>query len=483
MHTIVIGGGHSGLAAAAKLAKQGERVTLLERRSTFGGVMDGLLHDTETLSSKTVQDLDLASYGLRLQDPEPVFVPASSGSGILVHRDPALMGDELGSDLAAYHTYRAFLGRVLPFARTQLANTSLDLRADAPLLPLLKAGLAFRRLGKADIHELLRAAPSCVDDFLSDHFAHPGLRAALAAPALHGTFMGPRSPSSTATLLLHEAQVQQEVVGGPSALIEALLSACRAHHVELKTNAEVDRIDIAGGRATGVTLKDGSTQDADAILSCIGPRKTLLDLVAPEHLPPNTADQVSNIRLRGTLAKITLLLSEPITYACRPSLAPARSLLAENPMAFERAFDHAKHRRMPTNAAPATNLIAGACSIPLDIRQSDGSASILIRCATIELEGGWTDERRAELTETALASLAHFAPQTRQTATVTETLTPADIAERYALEGGHELHGELALDQLGPMRPTMELSGSATPIAGLRCASAGVHAVGALACD
>ena len=223
MKVLVIGGGHNGLVAAATLAGKGCQVTVLERRERFGGVADGLLHDSETLSPEVVEELELTSHGLELQDPPPVFVPSSTGSGMLVHRDPNLMTDELGPDLPAYHEWRAFLARVLPFARSQVDNQTLDISGTAELMPLMKAGLAFRMMGKKDIHELLRVGPSCVDDYLIEWFAHQNLRSALAAPALHGTFMGPRSPSSTATLLLHEAQVAQEVVGGPAALVEALL--------------------------------------------------------------------------------------------------------------------------------------------------------------------------------------------------------------------------------------------------------------------
>ena len=462
MKVVVIGGGHNGLVAATSLAGSGHNVTLLERRDRCGGVADGLLHDTETLSAQVVSDLNLTAHGLELRDPPPVFVPSTTGAGLLVHRDPDQMVEELGEDLPAYYEWRAFLARVLPFARTQVDNPSFDISTNAALMPLIRAGLSFRRLGKRDIHELLRIGPSCVDDYLLESFANPNLRTALAAPALHGTFMGPRSPSSTATLLLYEAQVGKEVVGGTPVLIEALLSACRAKGAELRLGAEVKRIRIENGKAVGAELADGTAIDADCVLSCIGPRRTLLELVEPTALPISTANHLSKVRVRGTIAKLTLSLSEPIDYACRPGLNPERSLTAEEPLDLERAFDHVKHRRMPTN-------------LPLDIRQNDGVASVLIRCATIELEGGWTDARRNQLAEAVLTSLERFAPKIRQTATVTETLTPTDIAERYSLEGGHQMHGELALDQLGPMRPTMALSRYATSIPGLFCGSAGVH--------
>ena len=56
-----------------------------------------------------------------------------------------------------------------------------------------------------------------------------------------------------------------------------------------------------------------------------------------------------------------------------------------------------------------------------------------------------------------------------------ETLTPADIESRYTLPGGHPFHGELALDQLGPLRPTPRLARYTTPIRGLYLGSSGMH--------
>jgi len=463
MRVVVIGGGHNGLVAAATLAKAGNKVTVLERRDRFGGVADGgLLHDTETLSADVIRSLELKYHGLELLEPAPVFVPSQEGEGLLLHRDPAQAASELGEDAEAYARWRAWLAKVLPFAKGQLNNATLDVRSSAEKMPLLLAGASFRRLGKKTIHELLRVGPSCVDDYLSEWFESPLLKCALAAPALHGTWMGTRSPTSTATLLLHEAQVGKEVVGGPAALVKALLACCEKAGVELKTNAEVTKIRVESGAAKGVDCADGSTLDADLVLSCVGPRKTLLELVSPEALPISTENHIQKVRLRGTLAKVSLSLTEPIDYACRPGLKPERAFLCEDPLDMERAFDAVKHRRMPT-------------VVPLDVRQSDGAASVLIRCATIELEGGWTDERRAELTELALSGLERYVPNIRAIATVTETLTPADIADRYGLEGGHEMHGELALDQLGPMRPAMALSRYATSIQGLFCGSAGIH--------
>jgi len=467
MGVIVIGGGHNGLVAAAALARGGQAVTLLEGRDCFGGVASGLLHDTDSFSPEIAAELDLASRGLEFQEPAPVFLPSREGSGLLLHRDQRRAAKELGEDAEAYTAWRGFLERVRPFAASQLNQLAPDIRTSAPLLPLLRRGLALRRLSKQDIHELLRIGPACVYDTLSERFQNPLLVTALSARALSGTWMGPRSPSSTATLLLGEAQSGQEVVGGAPALVAALVAACESAGVVLRTCARVQRIQVNQGRAEGVTLEGGEFLSADRVLSCVGPRRTLLELVEPDSLPIREAGQMANLRLRGTLARVCLELSGPMVYACRPDLQVTRALIAEDPLDLERAFDSVKHRRMPSE-------------LPLDIRQDARGATVLIRCATMELKGGWTAARRGELGELTLASLEPFVPTIRSIARVTGVLTPADIASRFDLEGGHEMHGEISLDQLGPMRPSLTLSRHTTPIGGLYLGSSGTHPGGAI---
>mgnify|MGYP000582870833 CR=1 FL=1 len=85
MDATVIGGGHNGLVAAATLARLGRRVGVFEQRERFGGVADGLLHDTQSLSPEVVSELNLRSHGLELQDPAPVFVPSAVAHGPVSH--------------------------------------------------------------------------------------------------------------------------------------------------------------------------------------------------------------------------------------------------------------------------------------------------------------------------------------------------------------------------------------------------------------
>ncbi len=441
---IVIGGGHNGLVAAATLARAGRSVVLLEQRDAVGGVCD-LLFDGATFSATVGKALGVTA------DPSPApLALASNGRRV-----------DLGGVIAdpGYAGWRAWLDTVAPALSSQLDAPAPDIRSTAPVWPLARAGLAVRKLGKKDMMELLRSAPSCVDDWLTEHMSDLLLKAALMAPALHGTWMGPRSPTSSAALVLREACRQLDV--RPRALAVQLRAACEAAGVKIQTGARVARIRAEDGRVTGVELADGTAIDAPAVLSAVGPKTTLLDLLDPRLVSGKTAHQAEVIRVRGTLAQLRL----DVAGIDWPG---ERLRVVDDPLHLERAFDDVKFRRLPT--------------VPPPLEVSVEGSAVRINCwsAPAELDGGWTEAARAALTGAIFDSLERVVPGVRDAATVTGLLTPADLQEQYGLAGGHPMHGELALDQLGPMRPSMQLARYSTPIPGLWLGCSGVHPGGGI---
>ncbi|MEE2828364.1 MAG: hypothetical protein VX498_04175 [Myxococcota bacterium] len=293
----------------------------------------------------------------------------------------------------------------------------------------------------------------------------PLLQAMVLAPGLRGTWMGPQSPSSAATLLLHESRVGLELAEGPQALVDALLADCRKRGVELRPGSVVRRIRVERGAVVGLELADGSV-DASTVLSSIGPRRTLLELVEARQVPDSLHREVSCIRVRGTLARVSFGLKDRPEFRCRPDLEVTAAHVGDSPIALEKGFDHAKHRRMPK-------------SPPLDIRvfPSDGGwvVSCLLRSAAFDLDGGWSPQRHQELGDEVAASLEGVILGFRDSVVAREVLTPADLARRYGLEGGHEMHGELGLDQLHVLRPSRRLARYRSGIDGLWLGSSGCH--------
>ena len=61
-----------------------------------------------------------------------------------------------------------------------------------------------------------------------------------------------------------------------------------------------------------------------------------------------------------------------------------------------------------------------------------------------------------------------------------QVITPLALEQEFGLTGGHIHHGELALDQLFTMRPTLGWADYRTPISGLYLCGSGTHPGNAL---
>jgi phytoene dehydrogenase-like protein len=230
-------------------------------------------------------------------------------------------------------------------------------------------------------------------------------------------------------------------------------------------------IRVEGGRTRGVVLGDDELLEAPAVASALDPRRTLIDLLAPGMLAPETEDAVTSWRARGTTALLWLALSKPPAI----SGAAERVLVVSSLDQLERTSDGLKYDRLPTD--PWLDVrVWNESSAP------DGKATVSIHVGGIPPRAAWTDAERKAIQELVLERLEQIAPGVGATIEAQELLLPCDIAERFGTTGGHLFHGELALDQLWVQRPSMALSRYATPIAGLYLCGSGSHPGGPYAC-
>src|SRR5258706_232811 len=183
------------------------------------------------------------------------------------------------------------------------------------------------------------------------------LRATIAAGGIAGSFLGPWSAGSAAILVLlgagegHPVAAGWFVGGGPGALATALAEAAQTAGVEIRTGAEVARIDVANEVASGITLTSGEQIAARAVVSGADPKRTLLGLLDPVHLAPEFVHHVQNIRVHGTLAKVNYAVSALPRFTGlstrdinqQASALSGRVRLAPDVDGIERAFDAAKY--------------------------------------------------------------------------------------------------------------------------------------------
>lgn len=484
---IVIGGGPNGLTAAALLAKHGVSVTLLEARRRVGGLagpidigegyrVPGVLHDTRGVRAGIADVLGLAGHGLRRRKkPIRICAPSREGDPIWLEAD-TLDGAVSDADRKGHRELRGFIDRVAPALRDMMNRPPPDPTGD--VLPLFRTGLKVRRLGAADMLELLRVAPMCVADWMRDTYETERLRAAIALPAVIGEYAGVWSAGTAANLLFAETCATREVTGGPAALIEALERCAEANGVSIRTEARVTGIITEKGRARAVVV-DGEELVAGIIVSTIDPKVTLLELIGAHRLPVALGADIDNFRARGTTAKLHLALDAPLTLENGTAIEALRT--GETLDDIERSFDPLKYRRCATK--PVVDVwVPSMENASLAPEPGHHVVSALVHGVPFALDGGWTDEAKSKLVDAAIAALAVHCPSVTDHIVETALLTPADIAEEYGITEGNLFHGERALDQLLFMRPTVDCAHYATPVKGLFLGGAGSHPGGALSC-
>jgi phytoene dehydrogenase-like protein len=176
---IVIGAGPNGLTAASLLAKRGRKVLVLERRNVVGGLAareefhpgyhgDGVLTDTTGLSRSVVEQLGLTSHGLSWRTEAPsVWGIDDEGQSICLQEDDRSSG-LTGEDATRLADFRRFLQKVRPVLTAFREDDPIDLihAEDASRWGLARRALQVRRLGRADMMELLRIPPMAAADWL-----------------------------------------------------------------------------------------------------------------------------------------------------------------------------------------------------------------------------------------------------------------------------------------------------------------------------
>lgn len=493
---VVVGAGHNGLTAAALLAKAGRRVLVVERRDVVGGLAAGeafhpgyrtagLLHDTSCVRPGVVEALALERHGLELlAGPPSVLSPSQEGPGLLLHHNADAATEEIAAhtprDVDRYRAYRRFMARVGRVAAALLDAPPEDLGdlGTGELLRLATTGLSLRRLGRADLLELLRVCPMCVADYVNEWFESDALRCLLASRAISGTWSGPWSPGTNALLLRWEALAGRHAKGGAAAVVAALRRAAEQHGAEIRTSAPVTEIRVASGRVSGVTLEGGEVLDAGVVAASCDPKTTLLSLLPRGGLSPKAERRVATFRTRGTTAAVSLALSRPPAFSGRgPDVAFAHTGRSLDDM--ERAFDAVKYGR--ASETPLLDVHVPTVTTPDLAPAGHAVVTILVHFAPFASREGWTDAARDALGDRVVNALAGFVPGLVESIVAREVLTPDDLRLRYGLTEGHVHHGEHALDQL-LVRPSPECARYATPVEGLYLCGSGSHPGGGVTC-
>lgn len=491
---IVVGGGHNGLVAAAYLARAGLGVVVLERRHTVGGacvteeLIPGARFSTaafvvSSLRGAIIRELELERFGLDLYDTDVLdFAMGPSGEHVILWADPERSLRELErlspADAAGF---RALAPRFERFAR--LVEPYL-LREPPPLSDLLAR---FEQAEAIDLwHEFVTLS---IGDLVDRYFEHDLVKGLFTFFALVSVHAGPSSPG-TAYEFSHHSWGEYKGAfgrfgfarGGMGAVTQALASAARHAGAEILTGAAVGRILVDRGAVQGVRLEDGTELHAPVVVSNADPRRTYLTLLDPEVLPTDIAARARRIDVRGSMARVHLLVDQLPHYRGLPAGEGPQhrglALLGGLPEVYQRGWE-AQRRGELMDDYPI-ELAIQSVSDPSLAPPGLHTVTTGVQQLPFSLATGTWESRREEFTERVLRSLFRFAPNLEGAIQARVTLTPLDWEREYGLTGGNIFHGAMFTNQLFASRPGPGLGGYRTAIRGLYLCGAGTHPGGAV---
>ena len=127
-----------------------------------------------------------------------------------------------------------------------------------------------------------------------------------------GTYGAPPSRASAAmNAMLQDHYLRSGayfIKGGGRALVDALVGAVRDNGGELRLRSRVRRILVESGAVRGVELANGEVLRSRIVISNADAKRTLLDMVGPQHLSPATAERAEETRMALPLFVIYLAM-------------------------------------------------------------------------------------------------------------------------------------------------------------------------------
>jgi phytoene dehydrogenase-like protein len=234
---------------------------------------------------------------------------------------------------------------------------------------------------------------------------------------------------------------------------------------------------VADGKAYGVELEDGSTFEAERVVSSAHPTTTYLDLIGEPHLEPQVVRDIKRYRTRSGSVKVNLGLGElpkPSGWDGPVPGDPHTGIMAISPSIeyLERAWDDAKYGRISEN--PYIEAVFPTVFEPSLAPEGKHIALCFTQFGPFEVEGGW-DRERDVYGKRVIETLGAHCPNLPGAVEHMEVLAPPDIQERFGLIGGSIFQGEMTPDQMFSLRPIPGYGDYRSPVAGLYLCGSGTH--------
>ncbi len=498
---IVIGGGHNGLVNACYLQRAGLDVLVVEKNDWVGGAATSRSHTPGFVYSncsyvcslfrpEIMRDLELPRFGLQVIAYEGGAVLTQDGDYLGNYRDHHAHRREFARfskrDAEAYERYARDVTRQCRFIQPLLMRTAPDPTSFRPrdIGELLYLGRKFADLSPEEMGLTLRFWTMSIAEFLDEYFETDVIKANFAISGIIGTALGPMSPG-TAYVLLHHymGEVDGSVGawgyarGGMGAVTKALAASFQASGGTIRTGAEVERVLVKGGKATGVVLVGGEEIHGRLVVSNADVKRTFLKLVEEKELPEIFLRRVRNFKIRGSSGKVNIALDSMPEFPALPKDSPClRGDLhfTDSVERMERAYDDWKAGTW--SADPFLDMMIPTTLDPTMAAPGKHFMSCFVQYAPPKIHGrDWTDADRDGFAESVVSQIAAYSPGFRDRIVHMEVRTPRELEVEVGLTEGNIFQGELTFDQLLFNRPVPGYAQYRSPVGGLYICGSSTH--------
>ena len=505
---IFVGSGINSLVGASLLARDGWRVCVLERNDAAGGCI------------RTSSDLTLPGFTHEvLASWHPLFTGSAAYGELkdeLGRRGVVYVNTDLPTGTAFPDGSAAFIAGSLEANMTEFDRfapgdgaawerqfnafmTNADLSFGILSTELWSAsGLslgrkALRRLGRRGLLEFAGHTLMSCRDWVTETFESEAAHGVLAPWVLH-TGLGPDQATSGFMTQVIGAALQlggmPVPVGGGVRLVEALAGIVTDAGGEVRLEADVERIVVANGRATGVRLADGEVVGATrAVVANVTPTQLYGRLLSDAAVPAAVAAAATRFRYGRAEMQIHLALDELPRWK-----GPDAERLGRCPVVHvtpgldgvSRAVNEAERGLLPAEAT----IVCGQPAVLDPSRAPAGKSVLWLQLqelpagtvkgdATGELDTGngtWTEELREAYADRIVDRLGRSIENLSAATLKRVVISPVDLeALNPNLVGGDIYGGSCALDQNLMWRPLAEAPGHQTALAGLWHIGASTH--------
>jgi phytoene dehydrogenase-like protein len=470
---VIVGSGVNALACGALLARGGWRVCVLERERRFGGCIytaeitaPGYRHDVLSAwhplwvggAAHAQLGDELAERGLEYLNTDlPTGTIFPDGEAAFLLRDADGNARELGEE------WRGVLERFFPNADLAFGVLGTELWSAAGF------GLAartLRRMGRSGAAAFAGELLQTSRDWLEQTFASTRAHGVLAPWVLH-TGLGPDAATSGFMTQVIAVAVQEGGMpiprGGGQKLADALVQLIRDHGGSCETGADVERVVVRMGRATGVETTGGDTITAErAVVASVTPTQLYERLLSDADVPAPVREGARRFRYGRAEMQVHYALSEPVRWDGDERLNRTAIVHVTPGLdGVSRAVNEAERGLLPEEAT----IVVGQPLTMDPSRAPEGAGLLWIQLQELPRRFDWGDEAAERYADRIQARLQRHIPNLESSIVARTVLGPHDLERlNVNLVGGDPYGGALSLDQNLLWRPFPQSPGHGTPV-------------------